>query len=261
MSANADTPEIKAEEMRDVSALADGSIDPARRDAVEARIAASPELSALYAREQRVVDLLHQRASDRSGAGRRSAPGSRPSGRSARSPPAVGSATAAVWSAHWRSPRSRSRFCCPAARPARRRSAKLPRWRRAARRWPAPAADPDQPGKLQTLIEGIYFPDWSLAFHWRASGQRTDTINGRRAVTVYYDWKGHRLAYTIVGSPALNTPTARVTTLKGVELHTLTIGGRLVVTWKRGNNTCVLSATGIPAAKLQKLAAWEASAA
>src|ERR1700751_4899847 len=47
-------------ELADLSALADGTLDPARRAAVEAHIAASPELSALYARERRVVAVLHQ---------------------------------------------------------------------------------------------------------------------------------------------------------------------------------------------------------
>ncbi len=260
MSANADTPEIKAEEMRDVSTLADGSIDPEHRDAVEARIAASPELSALYARERHVVELLHSaRARDRAPASLRARiEAERPKRtvaarrRFSYGGGLVGALAVAALAIALLLPGG-----SPGA-PSLSEAASL------ATRGPAmaaPAADPDQPGKLETLIDGIYFPDWSPKFHWRASGQRTDTINGRRAVTVYYDWKGHRLAYTIVGSPALNTPTARVTTLRGVELHTLTMGGRLVVTWKRGNNTCVLSATGIPAAKLQKLAAWEGSAA
>ena len=252
-------PEIKAEELRDLSALADGTLDPARREEVESRIAASPELSALYAREQQVVDLLHSaRATDRAPASLRARiAAERPKRTVAarrRFSYAGGLAGALAAAA------LAIAFLLPGGSPG---APSLSEAASLAIRGPAmaaPAADLDQPGKLVTLIEGIYFPDWSLRFHWRASGQRIDTINGRRAVTVYYDWKGHRLAYTIVGAPALKTPTARVTTLKGVELHTLTLGGRLVVTWKRANHTCVLSATGIPAAKLQKLAAWEGTA-
>ena len=53
-------------ELAELSALADGTLDPARRVEVEARIAASPELSALYERERRVVAALHQaRATER----------------------------------------------------------------------------------------------------------------------------------------------------------------------------------------------------
>ena len=53
-------------ELAELSALADGTLDPARRADVEAKIAASPELSALYERERRVVEALHQtRATER----------------------------------------------------------------------------------------------------------------------------------------------------------------------------------------------------
>src|ERR1700683_2753838 len=53
-------------DIRDMSALADGTLDPARREQVRARIAASPELAALYERERWVVALLHEaRARDR----------------------------------------------------------------------------------------------------------------------------------------------------------------------------------------------------
>src|ERR1700722_8968870 len=45
---------------RDISALADGTLDPARREQVKAVIAASPELTALYERERSVVSLLHE---------------------------------------------------------------------------------------------------------------------------------------------------------------------------------------------------------
>jgi hypothetical protein len=260
MSAHADMPEIKTEELRDLSALADGTLDPARREEVESRIDASPELSALYAREQHVVDLLRSaRATDRAPASLRARIEAERPRRTvaARRRFSYGGGLAGALAVAALAIALLLPGGSPGA-PSLSEAASL------AIRGPAmaaPAADPDQPGKLQTLIQGIYFPDWSLRFHWRASGQRADSINGRRAVTVYYDWKGHRLAYTIVGAPALKTPNARVTTLKGVELHTLTIGGRLVVTWKRANHTCVLSATGIPAAKLQKLAAWEGSAA
>src|SRR5437763_5784281 len=52
-------------ELAELSALADGTLEPTRRGAVEAHIAASPELSALYERERRVVAALHEaRASD-----------------------------------------------------------------------------------------------------------------------------------------------------------------------------------------------------
>jgi anti-sigma factor RsiW len=259
MSAHADMPEVTPDELRDLSALADGTLDSERRPDVESRIAGSPELSALYARERRVVELLHQaRATDRAPASLRARiEAGRPTRRRAarRRVSYVGGLATALAAAALAIV-----LALPGGAPG---APSLSEAAAIAIRGPAMAAPPvdaDQPGKLETLFQGIYFPDWTK-LHWRASGQRVDTINGRPAATVYYDWKGHRVAYTIVGAPTLKTPSAQVRTLKGVKLHTLTIGGRLVVTWTEANHTCVLSATGVPAEKLQRLAAWEGSAA
>ena len=123
---------------------------------------------------------------------------------------------------------------------------------------PAPAADPAAPQKLQTGAEDLYFPNWSSSFGWRALGQRLDRIGGRTATTVYYGWRGHMIAYTIVAAPALKQPSASTSTLGGTELRTFSLNGRLVVTWRRANHTCVLSGAGVSASELQKLAAWKA---
>jgi len=259
MSANANTPEIKAEEMRDLSALADGSIDPARRDEVESRIAASPELSALYARERRIVELLHSaRTTDRAPDALRARIAAQRPKRTvaARRRLSYGGGLVAALAVAALA----IALLLPGGSPGAPSLGEAASLATRGPAMPAPPADADQPGKLETLFQGIYFPDWTN-FHWRASGQRSDTINGRPVTTVYYDWKGHRIAYTIVGAPALKTPNAQVRTLKGVELRTLTIGGRVVVTWIEANHTCVLSATGVPVDKLQNLAAWEGSAA
>jgi hypothetical protein len=122
---------------------------------------------------------------------------------------------------------------------------------------PAPAPDSTNPQKLYTDVEDVYFPNWSSRFGWRAVGQRSDTINGRQAVTMYYTSHGERIAYTIVGAPALKQPAAPVTTLNGTELRTLNLAGRMVVTWRRAGHTCVLSGAGVSVGALRKLAAWK----
>ena len=76
-------------------------------------------------------------------------------------------------------------------------------------------------------------------------------------MTVYYNWRGKEIAYTIVEAPALKNPPAKTTMLKGVELRTLNQGGRTVVAWRRDGHTCVLSAKDVPARALQHLAASE----
>ena len=124
------------------------------------------------------------------------------------------------------------------------------------RRGPTPSA----PGLKLGKSGDLYFPDWAQSFGWRAVGQRTDTINGRKAVTVYYQRRQYRIAYTIVAAPALAVPSAKVRVLEGTALRTLRVGGHLVVTWRRQNHTCVLSGAGVPASKLSMLAAWRACA-
>jgi hypothetical protein len=110
--------------------------------------------------------------------------------------------------------------------------------------------------RLDTRIDNLYFPNWAGAFGWRATGERVDRINGRRAVTVYYAKGAATLAYTIVGAPALGWPKAPAVVENGVRLQTLRLGRRLVTTWRRGNNTCVLSSVGASQAVLDKLASW-----
>ena len=126
---------------------------------------------------------------------------------------------------------------------------------------PVPAPDPRTPTlELGERIGDVYFPNWGRTLGWRAIGRRSDRIGGRLALTVYYEWEGKRVAYTIVDAPALKQPATHARRLGGVELRTLTVGGRLVVTWRRRDHTCVLSGAGIPADVLQKLAAWKAPA-
>jgi hypothetical protein len=126
----------------------------------------------------------------------------------------------------------------------------------------APAPSAEQPGaQLARDVEDVYFPDWSR-LHWRAVGQRVDHLKGRLALTVYYAWRGHRIAYTIVAAPALDQPRATVTTVRGTVMRTLTDAGRMIVTWRRAGHTCILSTGhGVPAAMLRALAAWRAPAA
>lgn len=245
-------------ELADLSALADGSLAPERRDEVQGRIAASPELSALYANERRVVELLGE-----------------PSNR----PPAPAPLRARIDAERSTTATRRRRSAVyggalagalavlvlalvllipsggPGALSVSEAAALTARGVSSA----APAPDPSAPGvKLSRNIEDVYFPNWAGQFGWTAVGQRVDYVGGRRAVTVFYDWKGQRIAYTIVAAPALGQPSAPVTQLNGTTLRTFTVSGRHVVTWRRAGHTCVLSGDGVPVAVLQTLAAWKA---
>jgi anti-sigma factor RsiW len=260
MASRADQSHPTATELAELSALADGTLDPTRRAAVEAHIAASPELSALYERERRVVATLHQaRSSDRAPQALRARiEAARPkrtvvarrrfayAGAAATALAAI--ALAVVLALPGGTPGAPS--VSDAAALAVRGPEQM-----------APVPDPSNPAaRLRQSVGDVYFPNWTTSFGWHAVGSRTDQLGGRKAVTVYYQWRGVRIAYTIVAAPALAQPAAHRTSLNGTELRTLTQDGRLVVTWRRAGDTCVLSGTGITAAELQRLAAWKAPA-
>jgi hypothetical protein len=254
LSSPADIPDLDLAAL--VSSLADGTLEPARRAEVQARIDSSPELRALYARERRVVERLHEaRATDRAPASLRARiDAQRPSAaRRARRRFGYGGALAGALAGVI----TALALILPAGSgvaPSISQAAALATRGIAA---PAPSPDPSAPGRqLDKNIQGLYFPDWQRRFGWAAVGQRSDTLHGRRFETVYYKWQDDQLAYTIAETPPLKTPAAEVTWLGGTKLWTLTLHGRTVVTWRRAGHTCILSASTVPAAELQKLAAW-----
>jgi hypothetical protein len=257
MSAQADHSELTPREAADLSALADGSLDPARRDEVQAWIEASPERTALYERERRVVELLQEaRSSERAPEAlrarveamrpHRGTPARRRIGWSGGLAGAVAAAAVALVLALSGGAPSVAQATAVADRgPVA----------------PGPAPDPRAPhAQLGRDVQDVYFPNWSSA-GWRAVGQRTDTIDGRKLVTLYYQWGRAQVAYTIVSMPALDQPTAPVNYRHGLALRTLTVNHRLVVTWQRADHTCILSSSGgVSAAHLRALAAWTPSA-
>jgi len=159
MASRADQTKPTATELADLSALADGTIDPARKADVEARIAASPDLSALYERERRVVDALHQvRATERAPASLRTKiEASRPSRRTAaRRRFAYAGAAAAALAAVVLALVLALPSGTPGA-PSVSDAAAL------AARGPAqaaPAPDPSLPaGRLDQNVDNVYFPN------------------------------------------------------------------------------------------------------
>jgi hypothetical protein len=260
MASGAEHTQPSARELAELSALADGSLDPSRRATVEARIAASPELSVLYERERRVVAALHQvRATDRAPAALRARiEAARPSrAQRARRRVGYGGAVATALAAVALALVLALPGGAPGA-PSVSDAAAL------AARGPAqsaPAPDPHAPAALLDARVGtLHFPNWLSQFGWRAVGTRTDNLRGHQAVTVYYEWHGDRIAYTIVGGPLLAEPVAQTTVRNGTELWTSAKNDRVVVSWRRAGNTCVLSGAGITASELQTLAAWKVPA-
>ncbi len=259
MSAPADKSELTEREAADLSALADGSLDPARREEVQAWVDASPDRALLYERERRVVDLLRgvstsERAPERLRA------------RLAAAQPraqAVAKRRRLGWSAGLAGAVAAVAatlvLVLPGSAPTLVQATAVAALGPVA---PAPAPDPGAPGaRLGSDVQDVYFPNWSST-GWRASGQRSDTIQGRKMHTVFYRWGSAEIAYTIVSTPALAQPSAPVSYMGGLALRTLDVNGRQVVTWQRDNHTCILStAHAVAPAVLRGLAAWHPTAA
>ena len=247
---------LKPEQLAELSALADGSLDPARRHAVEAWIASSPELLDLYERERAAVGVLHHAASERAPARLRlriQPQRARPPRRSR--VPGYGALAGAIAAAA-----VAVALVLPGGAPG---SPSVSQAAGLAQRGPsAPAPTPDSTdprAKLAVRFQGVYFPNYLARLGWRAVGMRRDRLDGRPATTVYYQRRDGLVAYTIVGSPTLSPPSGLVTRLNGFELRAFSLAGRTVVTWRRAGHTCVLSAAGVPVRVLEQLAGWRAS--
>jgi anti-sigma factor RsiW len=252
-----DTSEFSPRELADLSALADGTLDPARRQSVQAWVDATPERTALYERERSAVTLLHAIREDRAPARLRARIEAQQRERRAplfRLRIAYGAGLAGALAAIALA----LVLILPAGTPGSPSISQAAALATRGATAPAPGPDPSDPnGQLGQKVGRVYFPDWTKRFGWQPTGQRSDRINGRLADTVYYRWHGKTLAYTIVAAPALSVPHADRTRLGGTELWTLRSGGRLVVTWRRDGHTCVLSSSaGVPTSILQQLAAY-----
>jgi hypothetical protein len=121
----------------------------------------------------------------------------------------------------------------------------------------APARSAGHPQLLEARVEQVSFPVWSDRFPWRASGRRSDEIDGRETTTVFYDGpRGLRLGYTIVAGDALDWPEgARRVVRNGVELRTMRRDGRVIAVWRDHGQTCVISAPdAVPEGRIVALA-------
>jgi hypothetical protein len=256
--------------LAELTALADGTLRGRRRERLEAELERSPVLAGALARQRRAVDALRSvearapaalRArleAERREGGRGRRAGGRRAGAGGgwlRRPAFAGGLAAAAAFALLLA------FLLPggAGGPSVVEAAELASLPAEAA---APRSDPAEPALLEARAEGLAFPDWAREFGWRASGRRVDEIGGRRAVTVFYEKEGRRIAYTIVSGEALEWPDdARRAPREGVDLRRLESDGRTVATWLRDGHTCVLSGEGTEADTLLDLAAWKGQGA
>ncbi|HYB27137.1 MAG TPA: hypothetical protein VEF89_11030 [Solirubrobacteraceae bacterium] len=245
---------------RDLARLADGTLAGPRRELAEWLVARSPALQRRLS-EQRWVVAATRAAAQRERAPlsvrmRHRALSARPARRRARwltprrlglglGAPAVTLATILALIAGGEPGLTVAQAATLAARPA----------------VATVAEPPDGRVTLPRLrAAGLPFPYWEDRFGWRATGARTDRIDGRVMTTVFYRRGAQRIAYTIVsGKPLATGAGVRTLTRARTQLASFsTAGGQRVVTWLRQGHTCVLSGRDVPAAALFQLAAWRA---
>jgi hypothetical protein len=237
---------------RQIAGLADGSRDS---PALRARVEGSPELEALLAEQERAIAIV--------GAARPTASADLRA-RLAHAQPVV------------RRPRPNLGLVAAAAGvialavvallpgsggPTVARAAQLAALGPTER---PPGADAAHPGSLREAVDGVRYPYWQDAFGFTASGSRSDRLDGRLVLTVYYTNRASQTTgYTIVSGKAIPEPHgASVVRRDGTDFLALREGGRTVVTWRRAGHTCVLSAgPGVSTGTLLALADWRPASA
>lgn len=257
-------PELTERDETDLAAYADGSLSRARRQELEARLDASPTLR--EALERQHIALASVRAVEEEPAperlrawlraqdARRPAPHERAVTGPDRSPgegafaavlrrrrpfrtavAAAGMATVVVAAALVFTTAGGTETGDLAA---------------AAERPPSSPA-PGNADELRLAIasDGIRFPDWEPRLGWRATGTRTDELDGRRAVTVTYALGRRQVAYAILARPALELPDG------DGRYRSFRHDGRPAVAWIHEGRTCLLVGDdGVDDATLLRLA-------
>jgi hypothetical protein len=227
-------------EPAELAALADGSLPPHRRAALEREVGASPRLQALL-REQREA-LAAVRARDERAPQRLRASIeptlARPRARRRRVVAGAAVAAAAIAAIVL--------LALPGSEPA---TPTLAQAAALAAREPAPT------GTFHVeKAWGLEFPDLEHAGGWKDAGSRIDRVGSRDARTVYYVKDGRRVAYTILSVGSVRVPHGtRSWRRKGRPWYAFDQEGRTVVAWERHGHMCVVSASGLRSRPLVEL--------
>jgi hypothetical protein len=250
--------QLTDEQMAELCALADGTLPPERRAAVEEWVASSPALQELLERQRRSLAATRAPANESLPPALRASVEAEVAGRRrdrSRWLPrlAFGGVAAAVATV--------GLVFVLGGGPATPTVADAAELAALPPSGPAPARLEGSPTQLAADVEGVRFPDFRRPYAWRAGGVRAGSVDGREATVVYYRKGGRRIAYVIVSGAGLPPPSgAEATVRRGVEYRALRAEGQPAVTWRRVGHTCVLTGEA-SRAELLALASWRGGGA
>jgi anti-sigma factor RsiW len=252
---------LSGEELAELVALADGTLAPERRAAVEARVAASPELQGLLKRQRRSLAATAAIATEEPPASLRTAVEERARGGGARQRPAFGLVPRLALGGAAAAIATIALIVGLTGGPAGPTVADAARIADLPPSGPAPSRLEGSRSELAVRVDGANFPDLRPAYGWRPAGVRHDEVDGRKATVVYYEKGADRVAYVIVAGDGLPQPSdADETVRRGVELRSLSVDGKPAVTWRRVGHTCVITGNASPK-ELMALASWRGGGA
>jgi hypothetical protein len=109
-----------------------------------------------------------------------------------------------------------------------------------------PATRPSpSPGQL---VGGLPAPNLQR-YRWTPRGARVDVVGTHTVATSFFSRGGRLLGISLVsGGPVVIRPG-------GVPVHQTTVGGRTVLSWRRGGYTFVMSSAVVPTLWMRGLAA------
>ena len=250
-------PGLSERELGELARLAEGTLPAARRAALEDRIAASPELQELVARQQRSLKATGRLAAEALPASLRSsveasraAQGERRV-RVRRRSFQLGAVGALIVAAA-----IVIVLTLPTQRPSVTDAARLATQPLGAASPPAVSSNGTQ---LAVNVQGVAFPNLEPSYGWRALGTSSASLDGRSSTIVFYGKGQRRIGYVIVSGSGLPQPSGVQTyTVAGVQYRTFKLNGALAVTWRRQGHTCVLAGAASPT-ELLTLASWSSA--
>jgi hypothetical protein len=122
-----------------------------------------------------------------------------------------------------------------------------------------PRENPHLRSTLTANVDGLRFPYWKGRFGWRASGSRSDTVDGQAVRTVFYtDARGERIGYAITaGERAHSAIVGKLVRRHGKPYWLARDDGVARVVWLRSGHLCVVAGRGVASSTLLALASWE----